>query len=177
MDKNPQPQTPVANGLARRLTGLSKIILGGSVFIITALIFLNVVLRYWFNSGVFFTEELSELLFVWMVFLGALIVLKEGTHIGVDLVISRLNPPARRIASLLSNLLMLGITLLMLKGGIVQLKINWDVKTPATGFPMSAYVLSIVFFSACASLILLNNIIRWRSATHHDAGVSSDTAI
>lgn len=177
MDKNPQPQAHAANGLSRRLSGLSKVILGGSVFIITALIFLNVVLRYWFNSGVFFTEELSELLFVWMVFLGALIVLREGTHIGVDLVISRLNPSARKVTSLISNLLMLGITLLMLKGGLVQLKINWDVKTPATGFPMSAYVLSIVFFSACASLILINNIIRWRSAGHNNAVVGSDTAI
>jgi TRAP-type C4-dicarboxylate transport system permease small subunit len=177
LDRNPQAQAHAANSFSRQSSGLSKVILGGSVLIITALIFLNVVLRYWFNSGVFFTEELSELLFVWMVFLGALIVLKEGAHIGVDLVISRLNPPARKAAALISNLLMLGITLLMLKGGIVQLKINWDVKTPASGFPVSAYVLSIVVFSVFASLILINNIIKWRSAGQHNAAVGSDTAI
>lgn len=177
MDKNPPRQALATHGLSRWLSGLSKVVLGGSVFIITALIFLNVVLRYWFNSGVFFTEELSELLFVWMVFLGALIVLREGTHIGVDLVISRLKPPARKTASLISNLLMLSITLLMLKGGLVQLKINWDVKTPATGFPMSAYVLSIVFFAAFASIILIHNIVRWRSAGQNTANVGSDTAI
>jgi TRAP-type transport system small permease protein len=34
-------------------------------------VFGNVVLRYGFNSGINASEELSRLLFVWMVFLGA----------------------------------------------------------------------------------------------------------
>ena len=34
-------------------------------------VFLNVVLRYGFGSGVAASEELSRLLFVWMVFIGA----------------------------------------------------------------------------------------------------------
>jgi TRAP-type C4-dicarboxylate transport system permease small subunit len=34
------------------------------------LVFGNVVLRYGFNSGITFSEEVSRFLFVWMVFLG-----------------------------------------------------------------------------------------------------------
>lgn len=34
-------------------------------------VFVNVVLRYGFGSGIAASEELSRLLFVWMVFIGA----------------------------------------------------------------------------------------------------------
>ncbi|SDH60404.1 Tripartite ATP-independent transporter, DctQ component, partial [Propionivibrio dicarboxylicus] len=34
------------------------------------LVFGNVVLRYGFNYGIIFSEEVSRFLFVWMVFLG-----------------------------------------------------------------------------------------------------------
>lgn len=62
----------------RSLRGAVVLCLGG----ILAMVFLNVVLRYLFNSGIFLTEGLSGLLFVWMTFAGALLVLYDGGHIG-----------------------------------------------------------------------------------------------
>ena len=43
-------------------------------------VFGNVVLRYGFNSGLNASEELSRLLFVWMVFLGATLAYPAGQH-------------------------------------------------------------------------------------------------
>jgi TRAP-type C4-dicarboxylate transport system permease small subunit len=43
-------------------------------------VFVNVVLRYGFGSGVAASEELSRLLFVWMVFLGATVAYPAGEH-------------------------------------------------------------------------------------------------
>lgn len=43
-------------------------------------VFLNVVLRYGFGSGVAASEELSRLLFVWMVFIGATAAFARGEH-------------------------------------------------------------------------------------------------
>src|SRR6478752_5312384 len=43
-------------------------------------VFINVVLRYGFGSGVAASEELSRLLFVWMVFLGATAAYPAGEH-------------------------------------------------------------------------------------------------
>ena len=46
------------------------------------LIFANVVLRYAFNTGIYLSEGLSGLMYVWMTFVGALLVLYERGHIG-----------------------------------------------------------------------------------------------
>src|SRR6478752_6406977 len=43
-------------------------------------VFINVVLRYGFGSGVAASEELSRLLFVWMVFIGATAAYPLGEH-------------------------------------------------------------------------------------------------
>lgn len=43
-------------------------------------VFLNVVLRYGFGSGVAASEELSRLLFVWMVFIGTTAAFARGEH-------------------------------------------------------------------------------------------------
>ncbi|WP_024717743.1 TRAP transporter small permease, partial [Pseudomonas putida] len=54
-----------------------KTLVVGCLVGITCLIFTNVVLRYGFNSGLFFSEEISRLAFVWLVFAGAQLMLHE----------------------------------------------------------------------------------------------------
>jgi hypothetical protein len=43
-------------------------------------VFINVVLRYGFGSGIAVSEELSRLLFVWLVFIGAAAAYPRGEH-------------------------------------------------------------------------------------------------
>ena len=43
-------------------------------------VFINVVLRYGFGSGIAASEELSRLLFVWLVFIGATAAYPAGEH-------------------------------------------------------------------------------------------------
>ena len=50
------------------------------------LVFGNVVLRYGFNYGIIFSEEVSRFLFVWMVFLGSVLMLRDNGHLGVHTV-------------------------------------------------------------------------------------------
>lgn len=42
------------------------------------------VLRYAFNSGIAISEELSRLLFVWLIFPGAVLASAQRIHIGFD---------------------------------------------------------------------------------------------
>ena len=54
------------------------------------MVFGNVVLRYAFNSGITVSEELSRWAFVWMIFIGAVLALREHAHLGTDMLVSRL---------------------------------------------------------------------------------------
>jgi len=48
--------------------------------VMAVVVFINVVLRYGFGSGIPASEELSRLLFVWMVFIGAAAAYPAGEH-------------------------------------------------------------------------------------------------
>ncbi len=105
--------------------------------LMVVMVFGNVVLRYAFNTGITVSEELSRWCFVWLTFLGALVGLKERAHLGTDVLVSRLPPAGRRVCLVLGQLLMLGITVMLLMGSWSQSKINLDVDAPVTGWSMA----------------------------------------
>jgi TRAP-type C4-dicarboxylate transport system permease small subunit len=67
---------------------LLKFIIVVCLALMVVLVFGNVVLRYAFNSGITVSEELSRWLFVWLIFLGATVAMKEHAHLGMDSVVS-----------------------------------------------------------------------------------------
>jgi TRAP-type C4-dicarboxylate transport system permease small subunit len=56
---------------------------------------LQVVLRYAFNSSIDWSDELSRLLFVWCMFLAIPLGIREGAHVGIELLVTHL-PASRR---------------------------------------------------------------------------------
>ena len=63
-----------------RYTRALDMLSGLCLAIMVVLVFGNVVLRYGFGSGIPASEELSRLLFVWMVFIGAAAAYPAGEH-------------------------------------------------------------------------------------------------
>jgi len=126
--------------------------------IMVVLVFGNVVLRYAFNSGITVSEEMSRWLFVWLTFLGAIAALKEYGHLGTDMLLVKLPPPAQRALLVLSNLLMLYVTWLLFAGSLAQAKINLDVEAPVTGLSVAIFYGSGVVFAVSAALILLDQL-------------------
>ncbi|QYX57536.1 TRAP transporter small permease [Roseovarius sp. SCSIO 43702] len=82
----------------------------------TLITFANVVARKGFNSNILWGLELTVFLFGWLVLLGASYAVKKGAHLGVDVIINLLSPPARRAMALLSVTLCIVFSLLLLKG-------------------------------------------------------------
>jgi TRAP-type C4-dicarboxylate transport system permease small subunit len=124
------------------------------------LVFGNVVLRYVFNSGIAVSEEISRWLFVWLCFLGAVAALKEGGHLGTEMLVSRLPLLGKKICMVLGHLLMLYVTWLFLQGSWQQARINLDMEAPVTGAPMALFYASGVVFSVCAGLLLMLKLVR-----------------
>lgn len=119
------------------------------------LVFGNVVLRYAFNSGISVSEELSRWFFVWMIFLGALVALKDRAHLGMDSLVKRLPPAGKRICLVIGHLLMLYICWLVFSGSWQQAAINLNVVAPASGLSMAVFYGAGLVFGASAALILL----------------------
>lgn len=134
---------------------LLKLLIVLCMFAMVVLVFGNVVLRYAFNSGISVSEELSRWFFVWMIFLGSLVALKERAHMGLDSLVRRLPPTGKRICLVIGHLLMLYICWLVFSGSWQQALINWDVVAPASGLSMALFYAAGLVFGASAAAILL----------------------
>ncbi|HCO54184.1 MAG TPA: TRAP transporter small permease, partial [Pelagibacterium sp.] len=68
---------------------LVEFVLAALLFGMVIMVATNVVLRYGFNSGLTFSEEMSRYFFVWLTFIGAVLAFKDHGHIGVETLVRR----------------------------------------------------------------------------------------
>jgi len=135
----------------------------GALAVMVVLVFGNVVLRYGFNSGFTVSEELSRWLFVWMTFLGAVIALNEGTHLGTDTLVSRIPVAGQKLCFVAGHLLMLFICWLILKGSWDQVVINVTSTSAAMEASMAIFYACGVVLALSAFVILVYHL--WKLAT------------
>jgi TRAP-type transport system small permease protein len=129
------------------------------------IVFGNVVLRYAFNSGISICEELSRMLFVWMTFIGAVVAVAEGTHLGMDSVIQRLPRGAVIACAIVSDIMIAGCSVLVAHGAWQQTVVNMGNIAPVSGIPLGYVHVSILVTSAAIILIVSGRC--WRLVTGH----------
>ena len=66
-----------------RAQRLAQSAMAACLAVMALAVFVNVVLRYGFGIGIAASEELSRLLFVWMVFIGAAASYPAGEHMAI----------------------------------------------------------------------------------------------
>lgn len=144
------------NAYCRILNGLMATFLA----LMVVLVFGNVFMRYALNSGITLSEELSRWLFVWMIFMGAIVALKEHGHLGTDMLVGRLGPLGKKICFGLAHGLMLWICWLLFKGSYQQALINLDSTSAVMEVSMSWLYLPGMLFAVLGGLIILTELLR-----------------
>lgn len=84
-----------------------------SVTVMVGVVSAQVSLRYGFNQSIDWADEVSRLAFVWSMFLAIPLGVRQGAHIGIDIVVNRMPPlvqkALRRAAALLSAVMMFAV--------------------------------------------------------------------
>ncbi len=107
-----------------------------SLFAMVVMVFGNVIMRYVFNSGIPISEELSRYAFIWLTYLGAMIAMREGGHLGVDTLIKKLPLAGKKFCVLLSESLMLFCNVLFLWGTYQMHGLQVTNVSPVAGLSM-----------------------------------------
>jgi len=94
--------------------------------LMTLLTFVNVVLRYGFNTGLIWGLEAVTFLFAWLVLFGVSYTVKVTAQLGVDAVINLFSPPVRRILALVAGAVCILYATFVMKGA-------WDYWAPFAG--------------------------------------------
>jgi TRAP-type C4-dicarboxylate transport system permease small subunit len=145
---------------ARRLSAALAAVAAAILTLMMVLTFVDVAGRFALNRPLFFTIELTQLLMGLIVFLGlALTTLRRG-HVTVDVVVTLLPPPFRRIADLIANLCAVGVlgllTWLLLDR--VFTNIADGLRTQLLYLPVFPFALVMAVGAGAACLIALWNL-------------------
>ena len=114
-----------------------------------AMVFGNVVLRYAFNSGITVSDEMSRYCFIWLTYIGAMVAMREGGHLGVDTLVKHLPIGGKKVCLFVSECLMLFINGLFLLGTWKMHELQVTNVSPVVGISMIwifgiGYVVSVV---------------------------------
>ena len=124
------------------------------------MVFGNVVLRYGFNSGIDISDELSRYAFIWLTYLGAMIAMREGGHLGVDTLIKHLPLAGKKTCLFLSESLMLLCNGLFFLGTWNMHELQASNVSPVLGISM-IWIFGIGYVVA-AVMGLINLNMLWR---------------
>ncbi len=141
--------------------------------LIVILIFSNVVGRYALGTSFAGAEELSRLLFVWLVFLGAIFALRRGAHLGVELVQARIPRWARRSSAVITHVLSLYALWLFFMGSWTQTEIGMHTYSTVLRYPNALMAAAGLVCAASMMLIVAANLIRI-VINHPDAALPGD---
>ena len=107
-----------------------------TVAILIVAVTLQVVSRYTaLIPSWIWTEELSRFLFIWIIMLGSMIAVREGTHFVVD-VLPPLPPRANALLNIVSALFVLVFALVFIGWGIQFVRFGWDQHSELAELPM-----------------------------------------
>ena len=145
------PDTPLGRQGARLYDGFG--LLGGCILALMALaVFLQVVLRYAFSTGIEGLDEVPRYLFVWLVMMGAAAAMHRGEHTALDYFRNRLLPRGQALVTALTSAAGMLLFLSLIKSSLVLVP-NAQLQTSAgLGLPLGYVYLAVPVGSA---LILL----------------------
>jgi len=146
---------PAFQRLANGAMALCLAVMAGAVFV-------NVVLRYGFGSGIAASEELSRLLFVWMVFIGATAAYPLGEHMAFTslLLPLRHRPQALRAMSRLIHALVVLAAGLVAWGAWQQVVVGMGGKSPVIGYSMALLPLPALLCAAVICVLAVVKLLR-----------------
>jgi TRAP-type C4-dicarboxylate transport system permease small subunit len=143
------------------LRGLDRILDGLTISLLLVLLLvvgLQIFSRYVLNHSLFWSEELARYLFIYLVFLGSAIVLRQRRHIQVSFFMERLPPPLRRFVSILVDLLLLAFAGTVCWQSIKLAMLVWTVPTAAMLVPWTFVYLGILLGMAAMVVGVLGRL-------------------
>jgi TRAP-type C4-dicarboxylate transport system permease small subunit len=135
----PAPHAPLAVRALGWLVDWAVVAIGAFMIV---LVFVNVVLHV-FQHDLAWTIELSELLMVWVTFLGGAAAARRGTHMSITEFLDKLSPRARLVADAVIDLVAAAVLLLLVRYGLKIVDAGWGNQLTVLGWPMSIQYLAL----------------------------------
>jgi C4-dicarboxylate transporter DctQ subunit len=136
----------------------------------TLLVFIDVVMRFGFNTGFMWSQELTLHMSAWFVLFGSSYGLKVGSHIGMDAFIKLFPRTMRRILSGIAAILAISYCSLIFYGSWIYLKKMKMIGIDLEDIPVPTWLAHGMLLVGFAFLIIRLMIILWSIITNKADG-------
>lgn len=141
--------------LTRADTG-ARLVAITSAAVMVCVVTAQVVMRYGFNASFDWADEVSRLAFVTGIFIAIPLGIRDGTHVGIDLVINRLPALPRRLIRRLTSALA-GAMLLIVTWATVEVAgATWSERLGAIDITSSVFFFPVIVGALHSALHLLH---------------------
>ncbi len=111
----------------------------------------NILLRALFNYSFVWIFPLTIFLFMWMTFFGAYVIYRQNREITVDFIYNLLPEPGRKVTTLISNILIMGLMVLLLWHAP---RLIYAQRSPMQVLKIPRYFQAVPLFLFCIVLFL-----------------------
>lgn len=146
----------------RVLVGVLVAAVGAMVAVVSA----QVALRYGLNRSIDWADEIGRLAFVWSIFLAIPLGVRDGAHIGIDLLVDKLPPfgrsALRRAGAALAAAMMLAICW----AAVRTCREQWDELMSTVDISVGWFIVPVAVGAFFSAMHLLRIVIAGPPAKH-----------
>ena len=141
------------------LKNLEEYLLISSLGLLVFLVFLQVVMRYFFQRSLTWSEEIARFLFLWMVWLGAALATKYDRHLKIELFLGKMSNSLRKKVDIVSMLIWISFSFFLFWKGaeLTKVLIYRHQLSPVLEIPMACAYAAV---PAGAGLMLLRLLVQ-----------------
>lgn len=133
---------------------------GAAILVMTAVVLLQVVMRYVFNTPLTWTEEFARYIFVYITFLGAGLLVYERGHLFVEVIFSHLPEKVKMTIQLCIDGIVLGFSIYLAVSSSAAMQFAKGSRSTAMQIPMEYIGLSVMLGAILMILFSLYNIVK-----------------
>ena len=140
--------------LAKILSSITEKILFVLLTAMTLIVFAQVLFRYLFQTPLYWSEEAARYIMIWIVFLGASIGIRKGSHLGFTWFVEKSSSKIRRVCASIAHLGLLAFALNITYYGTIITLQNTEQLSPGLQMPV-AFVYACLPVGGILSIIQL----------------------
>lgn len=144
-------QPPVLLRMFGTFIDWATVAMGASI---VCLVFTNVV-THQFHYDIAWTTELSEVLMVWVTFVGGAAAARRGEHVAISEIVDFLAPRPHQWADAMAQLVAAFVLCMLIWYGFVIAQTTWSDHLSVLGWPMSIEYLGLPVGSAATLVFVL----------------------
>ena len=141
--------------LLKKFNKFEEMVLVSSLVLNVMIVFMQVIMRYFFNTSITWSEELSRYIFIWQVWLGSSIAFVDNQHIRVDLIFSIFKSEnSQKVLHLINNIIWFSFNVFLVYVGVKLLgsmnarnALSSGMRLPLVyvyaALPVSSFILAI----------------------------------